>query len=439
MISFILLSCGAIILLLMVSAFFSGSETALTAASRPWLHAEAQNGNQRAILVDRLRHDQERLIGCLLLGNNLVNILATALASNMLIQLFNEAGVAVATLVMTLLVVILAEILPKTYALRAPEQTALAVAPIVRLIVGLLAPISLAIQAVVRLAFGLFRTPFTQAIADPTDTTTELRGAIDLHTVEKSDIRHERAMLRSILDIADLTIGDIMTHRSNMVTIDMKNPPDQILSIVRDSPFTRIPVWQDDPDNVLGVLHTKNLFRALSDAGGDIRKVDLLTVAAEPWFVPETANLPDQLRAFQKRREHFSLVVDEYGSLMGVVTLEDILEEIVGEIGDEHDVHVQGIEILPKGEIIADGTVGIRDLNREFEWRLPDDEASTIAGLVLHEARLIPDTGQCFVFYGFQFEILERQRNQITKLRLTPMAPEARNILSAREQQLTKD
>jgi len=426
--SFIWLSSGAILLLLMLSAFFSGSETALTAASRARIHALAQQGNRRAEIVDNLRQNKERLIGGILLGNNLVNILATALASNLLIALFGEAGVAYATLAMTLLVLIFAEVLPKTYALIDPERAALAVSPAVRIVIGTFAPVTMAVQAVVRLTLRLVRVPLDQAGANA-DTETELRGAIELHSGEEKDNRHERAMLRSILDLSDLAVGDIMTHRSNMVTLDVDQDPELLLRGVLTSTYTRLPVWQGDPDNVVGVLHAKDLLRALTDAGGDVGRINVLEVASEPWFVPDTANLQDQLRAFQQRREHFALVVDEYGSLMGIVTLEDIIEEIVGEIDDEHDEPVSGLDVQPDGSVLSDGWVSIRDLNREFDWRLPDEEASTVAGLVLHEARLIPDVGQRFVFYGFQFEILERQRNQITRLRIVPIDPAVREVL----------
>lgn len=424
--SFIWLSSSAILLLLTLSAFFSGSETALTAASRARIHALAQEGNRRAEMVDTLRQDKERLIGGILLGNNLVNILGTALASNLLIALFGEAGVAYATLAMTLLVLIFAEVLPKTYALIDPERAALTVAPVVRVVISLFAPVTMAVQAVVRLTLRMVGADLDRAGAD---TEAELRGAIELHSGEERDTREERAMLRSILDLSDLTVGDIMTHRSDMTTIDAGVPPATLLRTTLASPHTRLPLWVGNPDNVVGVLHAKDLLRALADAGGDLAAIDVLDVASDPWFVPDTANLQDQLRAFQARREHFALVVDEYGSLRGLVTLEDIIEEIVGDIDDEHDEPVSGLDVQPDGTVLADGRVGIRDLNRQFDWRLPDDQASTIAGLVLHEARLIPEPGQRFVFYGFQFEILERQRNQITRLRIVPIDPDIRGRL----------
>ncbi len=415
---FIALNLAAIVLLLVLSGFFSGSETALTAASRARMHQLDQEGNHRARIVNRLRDNKERLIGAILLGNNLVNILASALATSLLLSLVGEGAVPLATLIMTLLVLIFSEVLPKTYAIHHAEKAALAVAPLLRTVVLVLAPIVQTINLVVRGVLRLFGPDFGRVTLS--DYRDELRGAIELHRGSDEEIREERAMLRSILDLDNVEVAEIMTHRRNVVAIDADLPAAEIVDAVMDSPFTRIPLWQGDPDNIIGVLHAKDLLRAVKGRHGDPGKLDILAIAAKPWFIPDTTTLLDQLRAFRTRREHFALVVDEYGSLQGVVTLEDILEEIVGDIADEHDVPVAGVRPQPNGSYIVDGTVTIRDLNRRFEWRLPDDKASTIAGLVLHEAQRIPEVGQAFTFYNFRFEILRRQRHQITLLRVTP-------------------
>jgi Mg2+/Co2+ transporter CorB len=248
----------------------------------------------------------------------------------------------------------------------------------------------------------------------------ELRGAIDLHEGAEPETRHERQMMRSILDLDEVEVEEIMTHRKKVSMIDLADEPDGIVDQVLDSQFTRIPVYRDDQDNVVGVLHTKELLRELRRHKGDVAKIDFDELPTEPWFIPDTTSLLDQLQAFRDRREHFAVVVDEYGSLMGIVTLEDILEEIVGEIEDEHDTPVSGVRPQPDGGYIVDGTVTIRDLNREFDWNLPDEEAATIAGLVMHESRLIPEKGQAFTFHGFRFEVLRRVRNQLTSVRVTP-------------------
>ena len=408
----------AIAFLLVLSAFFSGSETALTAASRPRMHHLEKSGSQRARMVNRLREQQERLIGTVLLGNNLVNILASALATSLLIGWFGDAGVAYATVAMTLLVLIFAEVMPKTYAIANADRMALAVAPWLRPLVAALSPVSRAIQQVVRLILRLFRTEITGRTSEAA-REEELRGAIALLSDTDADARREREMLHSILDLADVDVDEIMVHRKSVDMIDAELPPAQILERVVGSPYTRLPLYRDEPDNIIGVLHAKALLRAMQTHGGNVDAVDMESLAALPWFIPESTSLLRQLQAFRRRREHFAIVVDEYGALMGVVTLEDILEEIVGEIADEHDVPVAGVRAQRDGSIVVDGTVTIRDLNRQFEWTLPDEEAATIAGLVLHEARVIPEAGQVFEFHGFRFEILRRLRNQVTSLRLT--------------------
>ena len=420
----LLLVLGAIALLLLLSAFFSGSETALTSVSRPRLHHLARRGNRRARLVNRLIGDRERLIGAILLGNNTVNIFASALATSVLIGLFGEAGVAYATIGMTLLVLIFAEVLPKTYALRNADRTALAVAPLMRIVVIVLSPISLVIQAVVRLTLRMLGVG--SATGDlALSSEQELRGAIDLHTRDGTLVKQERDMLGSILDLEDVEVREIMIHRGGMTVIDADEPPSRIVERAIASPYTRIPLWRDDPDNIIGVLHSKDLLRMVHGHESNLDSLDPVASALAPWFIPDSTTLLMQLQAFRRRRAHFALVVDEYGALMGMVTLEDILEEIVGDIADEHDVAFTGVRMNADESYTVRGTVTVRDLNREFEWTLPDEEASTIAGLVINAAQRIPEVGQNFAFHGFKFEILNRRRNQITSLRVTPPPPEA--------------
>jgi len=415
-----LMTLTAIVFLLALSAFFSGSETALTAASRPLMHQLEQNGDPRAARVNRLYARKDRLIGTILLGNNLVNILASALATSILISLFGEAGVAYATLGMTVLVLIFAEILPKTYAIHNANKAALRISPVISAFVHVLTPLTVAMEKIVS---GLLRLFGAKTGGELLSSDEELRGAIDLHNGEDDAVRHERAMLRSVLDLDEVQVSEIMTHRTNVIAVDADQPADLSIEQILASPFTRIPLWRGSPDNIVGVLHAKALLQEIRSHSGDVDGLDLMALATEPWFIPEQTLLLDQLEVFRKRREHFALVVDEYGSLMGVVTLEDILEEIVGDIDDEHDVAFDGVRIEPEGGFVVDGTITIRDLNREYEWGLPDEEAATVAGLILHEARRIPQVGQRFKFFGFQFEILERQHHQITSVRITP--PEA--------------
>lgn len=405
--------------LLVLSAFFSGSETALTAASRPVMHQLERNGNRKAQIVNRLFDHKERLIGTILLGNNLVNIFASALATSLLIMTYGDAGVAYATIGMTLMILVFSEILPKTYAIRNASQAALAVAPAVRVLVWTLTPITAAINFVARGILKIFGVDYHAEDVFGSNAE-ELRGAIELHASENKNVKQERDMLRSVMDLGEVQVGEIIIHRKNVTAVNADLPPSQLVAEVLECPYTRLPLWRNDPENIVGVLHVKALFKEIRSLGDDFDRLDVLGLAADPWFIPEQTMLVDQLEAFRKRREHFALVVDEYGSLMGVVTLEDIIEEIVGDIDDEHDISVSGVNPRPDGSILVEGTVTIRDLNREFEWDIPDEEASTVAGLVLHESRRIPEVGQRFLFHGFRFEIVARHHHQITRLRLTP-------------------
>ena len=410
----------AIAFLLMLSGFFSGSETALTAASRARLHGWEKQGDGGARIANVLIADRERLIGAILLGNNLVNILASALATVAFVQMFGEAGVAYATAAMTALVVIFSEVLPKSYALSNADRFATTVARPIQIIVFLFAPIVAAVRFIVRLTLGIFGI---KVEGDALDAHEEIRGAVDLHHHEGGVVKHDRDMLGGVLDLRDLTVEDVMVHRKNMNMLDLAKTAEELVDEALDSAHTRLPAYEDDAENIVGVLHAKDLSRALRAVGGDLSQIEVRDVTREPWFVPETTSLLEQLNAFRRKREHFALVVDEYGALMGLITLEDILEEIVGETEDEHDERVQGLKTQGDGSVIAEGSVPIRDLNRAMDWNLPDEEAVTIAGLVIHEAQTIPETGQIFAFHDHRFEVLKRQRNQITLLRISP-APE---------------
>ncbi|MFY9990039.1 MAG: transporter associated domain-containing protein, partial [Rhodoplanes sp.] len=234
---------------------------------------------------------------------------------------------------------------------------------------------------------------------------------------EKAD----QDILGGLLDLRDLTVADVMIHRTDVIMADAADPPTKILEDVLARPVTRLPLWQNTPENIIGILHVQDLFRAIYAAGNDPSKIDVMTLARPAWFVPETRPLIEQLKAFRRRKMPFAVVVDEYGEMMGILTIEDILEEIVGDITDERDVQVPGVRLLPDGSVNVDGVVPIRDLNRAMDWNLPESDATTIAGLVIHEARSIPESGQSFTFHGFRFQVLRKQRNRITALRITPL------------------
>ena len=408
-------------LLIIASAFFSSAETALTAASDARMRALANKGNKRASMVERLRADREGLIGAILIGNNAVNVIASALATSIFITLFEEGGLLWATLIMTVVLVIFAEVMPKTYAFTYADRYALAIAPAVRLVVLILSPLSLGLRFI---ATRLIR----QKQDAGEDREEELRGMIELHGADGDvDDLETSAMLSSVLDLNELSVEQIMTHRAGVSMVDADDDLDVILHNVLASPHTRHPIYSGNPDNIVGVLHVKDLLRAIGNnpaAGAnkvqtaDGSAISVLNIASEPYFIPETTLLFDQLQSFRNRREHFAVVVDEYGDLQGIVTLEDILEEIVGDIDDEHDIDLPGLNAQADGSWIVDGGVTIRDLNRTLGWQLPDEDAATIAGLVLFQSRTIPSPGQEFRFHNIRFRILKRSGNRLTSLRL---------------------
>jgi len=410
----------AILLCLLASFFFAGSETALTASSRATMLRLQQDGNRNAGIVNRLLAARERLIGALLLGNNAVNILASSLATSVFLVWFGDVGVIYATGLMTVLVVVFAEVLPKTIAFNAPDRMALAAARPMAWVVRVLGPVLVAIEWLVRQLLRLLgvRIGEEQSILAPHE---EIRGTVDLLHREGSVEKLDRDMMGGLLDLRDLTVADVMVHRTEMTTVKADDPAEDIINAVLKSGFTRIPLWRDKPENIVGILHAKDLLRVLKNAEGDLGEVDVMAIALPPWFVPDIRALSEQLKAFRRRKTHFALVVDEYGEVEGLVTLEDILEEIVGDISDEHDMPVPGVRPQPDGSVNVDGSVPIRDLNRAMDWNLPDAEATTIAGLVIHEARSIPDVGQSFTFHGFRFSVMRKQRNRIMALRITPL------------------
>ncbi|MBQ4824611.1 MULTISPECIES: HlyC/CorC family transporter [unclassified Leisingera] len=422
-------TAGAIVLLLVLSGFFSGSETALTAASRGKLRSQADKGSHGAQKALSVTEDSEKLIGSVLLGNNLVNILGTSLATALFTRAFGESGVALATLVMTVLVLVFAEVLPKTYAISNAEKAAAAVAPVIGVLVTLLAPVVGLVRLLVRgvlAIFGVRIDPDSHIMA----VREEIAGALHLGHSEGVVEKEDRDRILGALDLSDRFVEEIMLHRSHIEMIDANAEPDTILMQCLQSPHTRLPVFRGEQENIIGVVHAKDLFRAMYEqaggADGDAGKLkffDISGVAKAPYFVPETTTLDEQMRQFLRMRSHFALVVDEYGALQGLITLEDILEEIVGEITDEFDPDEESIvKKTTDGSYLVDGVTTIRDLNRATDWNLPDEEANTIAGLVIHEAQMIPTTGQVFSFHGFRFEVTEREGNRVTGLKIRPLS-----------------
>jgi Mg2+/Co2+ transporter CorB len=413
-----LLEAFFIIILIGFGAFFSVAETALTAVSKARIYHLLLEGNKRAKTVFALREQRERVIGTVLIGNNVANTGATALATSVAISMFGQEGVIYATALLTVLIIIFAEVLPKTFAFHQAEKSSLLCAPLLEILVKLCSPLTIAMEKIINLLMRLLR--LNHSGMDFISATDAIRGTIEMHHQEGEVVKQERDMLGSILDLNEVEIHSVMTHRKQLEMIDADLPVHEIIKRVINSSHSRLPFWSDNPDNIIGVLHCKDMMRLLATT--DDRKLtseSVLALLSPPWFVPDTTTLNQQLLLFREKKRHFAIVVDEYGVCQGIVTLEDILEEIVGDIVDEHDTATSaGIRRISEDCYRVQGVVTIRDLNRFLDWDLPDENATTVAGLVLHEARAIPDVGAVFVFHGFRFTVEEKKANQLLRLQI---------------------
>lgn len=413
--------------LICLSALFSGSETALTSASRGKLRSQADKGNRAAVRALRITANRERLIGAVLLGNSFVNILAVALATSLFTKLFGESGVAMATLAMTFLILFFAELLPKTYAIINPEAASRAVSSIISVIIFLFHPLVAVLRYLAEFVlyiFGMRRSSMSAVEA----VQEEIAGAIALVHSTGAIKKDYRDRVLGALDLGNLTVRDAMRHRSEIEMISDHASLESVIKICSASSHSRLPVHKAGSEKIVGVIHAKDLLTEVStilEEQDSIRQLfdkKRSWSVNQPYFVPETATLDEQLREFLEKEAHFALVIDEYGSLQGLITLEDILEEIVGEITDEHDLDPEIQPVLKTdGSYIVDGAVPIRDLNRDLDWRLPEVHATTIAGLLIHEAQIIPNESQVFIYHCFRFEVLQRRAQKITKIKLTPL------------------
>lgn len=413
---------SALVALLLLSAFASAVRASLWNASRTRLGELQKRGIHGAGTALRLLADEDRTMGALALAKLLAAALAGGLAAFLLFHHLEPPQAALAAFALIAAFAFFGLVLPDAYAARRADRVAVILSRPALALTAILGPPAGALEALAR---GVLALTGNSGVDETHTMHEELREAIDLHVKDGTVVKNDRDMLSGILAMQDLEVADIMVHRTKMTMLDIEEDPKDVVNLVLKSGHTRIPVWRDSPDNIIGVLHAKNLFAALQKHNGDATKVDIEDILLTPWFVPDTRAIPDQLNAFLKRKSHFAIVVDEYGEVQGLVTLEDIIEEIVGDIKDEHDAVATGVRPKPDGSYLVDGSVAIRDLNRAFDWDLPDEEANTIAGLVIHEARMIPEAGQAFVFHGFRFEILKKRRHQITALRMSPVKRES--------------
>ncbi len=407
-----------LLFLVVFSGFFSGSETALTGASKTHLHQLGKGGHKKAKLVQALQSKLSNSISTILITNQMTNHVITTISTWLAIDMFGESKIPAVALFVGMLVIVYAEILPKMLAINYSLKFSLLAAPVINIVIIILRPLAVSLEYISRISLRLFGVKISNE-SNNTVTDEELRGAIDMHAQSGQEEAQERLMLKSILDLDEVTVEQVMTYRKNLMTLNSELPIKKIINEMLHCPYSRVPLWKGDPENIVGVLYVKSLFRAIeSKTDAELEKIDILSLAGTPWFVPENTSLLDQLHAFRIKRLHFALVVDEYGSLMGSVTLEDIIEEIVGEIVDEYDVNTSGIKKQQDGSVIIDGSTPVRDLNREFDWDLPE-EASTIAGLLIQEVRRIPEAGQSFSIFNLNIEVIKRRANQIQILKIT--------------------
>ena len=411
---------GSIFGLIILSAFFSGSETSLTSASKPRMHNLARTGKKNAKIFEELFKNKEMLICTILFANNLVNILASAIATKILIELTNNEGILYATIIMTLMILIFGELIPKTLALSKADQFALKIAPFMKVLVYILYPLTVTLNFVATSILKIFGVNYLNFKKEEVSEKREeeLRGAIDLHGEDSS--KDEKNMLKSILDLDDITVGSIMIPRKDIFSLPSNIKYNELITKLSNSPHSRIPIWEKNPENIIGIFHIRKLIEIKVD---EPKTFNIKSLCQKPWFIPESTRLDNQLLEFKRRKEHFSIVVDEYGEFLGIVTLEDIIEEIVGEIDDEHDVlkiskGSEDIKSISSKSYLVKGNVTIRELNKELNINIPVSNASTVAGLVLYESRTIPKKGQVFSFFDLKFEILSKKNNQITLVKI---------------------
>ncbi|MBN8979239.1 MAG: HlyC/CorC family transporter [Rhizobiales bacterium] len=427
-------------LLLAANAFFVAAEFALVKSRGYRVKTMVEQNRFGARKLRDIMGNVEAYLACCQLGITMASLglgwvgepTVAALLAPLLLPLgLSESALHFTSflagfLIFSSLHIVIGEQVPKTLAIRKPEPVSQWIVYPLHASYLLFYPLNWLLNNAARTILSALRVK--EVSHHEVLTGAELEGLVG-ESAEHGGIESgEAEYIQNVFRFGDLTVADVMVHRTAMVMVNADLPPEELVREVLASEYTRIPLWRDKPENIIGVLHAKDLLRAIRTSDGDTSKIDASAIALPPWFVPEMRPVSEQLKAFRRRKTHFALVVDEYGEVEGMVTLEDILEEIVGDISDEHDEAVAGVRVQPDGSVVVDGSVPIRDLNRAMDWHLPDEEATTVAGLVIHEARSIPERGQGFTFHGFRFRVLRRERNRITMLRIGPLPREAETL-----------
>ena len=405
-----------IFFLLIISGLLSGSETSITSVSKSKIHKLSNRGDVRAKKVLKLIDKKNDLVSSILIGNNIINILASVLATALLIKYYGDKGILYSTIVMSALIVIFSEVFPKNYALLKPDRFVLAMSGPLTIFSKLLLPFIIFLRFINFIIFKLIRVDTTNKITSKS-AREDIRNIINMHEDEGRLLKDESDMLNAILDLKEITVEKIMTHRKNIYSINIEETNTFFTKIAQSS-FSRIPVWKNSPNNILGLIHAKNVLSNLDDTGTlNINKIKENLI--KPWFIPETTKAKDQLNEFIKRKEKLAFIVDEYGELMGLISMEDIIEEIVGNIFDEKDFSTIGIRRLENNIFRIRGDVNIRDINRELDINIPEGTSSTIAGYIIDQTESFPDVGQTFAYGGIMYEIINKNKNQITQIKLT--------------------
>ena len=417
---------SAIVGMLCISSIISATETAITASSPGLIQKLKAEGNKRADLLLGILKIKEKVISTLLIGNNLANIICTTIATSLFIEfLGDDVGTLVSSIVMSLVIIIFSEVIPKAIAVAKPENIAIAITPIVIILLKILQPINIILAYFVKVFCFVFRINLQHKIS----AEDEVRGVIEHHMYEGNVVKDDRDMLGGILDIRNMVVSDIMIHRSNIVAIDINTNPKEIISSVLASPHSRIPFWENNQDNIIGILHIKDLISMMYDKK-EKNKIDIRKLLNSPYFIPDNALVINQLKTFREGQTHLACVVDEYGALQGILTLEDILEEIVGQIHDEHDSSENKVVKKSDTEYMIDGTMSVRDLNRELNWTIPETDSTTIAGFIIDKMQKIPDRGEYLIENNLKMIVRKKFENRIKTIQVVILKDKDQNMES---------
>ena len=401
--------------LLGLAALISATETAITATSPGLIQKLKSEGNKKAELLLGLLKIKEKVISTLLIGNSIANTLCTTIATGVFIETFgDDMGTLISSIVMSFTIIVFSEVIPKAIAVAKSEKVALMANPVLLVFLKILQPINIALGYITRGFCFIFRIDLKQKVS----AADEVRGVIEHHLSEGNVFKDDRDMLGGILDIRNLVIADIIIHRSSIVAINIDTPTDKIIKTVLSSNHTRIPFWEDDHDNIIGIMHVRDLLSNIYDTKSKYTEIDVRSLLSDTVFVPNNSLVTQQLQMFREGQTHLACVVDEYGDLQGIITLEDILEEIVGQIYDEHDTGKSKIKAKSENEFIIDGSLPIRDLNREFNWQIPESDATTLAGFIITKMERLPNQGEFLIEKNLKMIVKKKSENRIKTIQV---------------------